>query len=127
MNINIEVDTSNASDLMFQAEDVEMVDDIVRLLMGDGSVAFITETPTIYESEEEEEEEEEVDLPQSDEEEEESSTGVHTDDVGMFAEEELEVFADPNDTETYTVEGRYNVEEDYDKDAATTVQRTKGF
>jgi len=113
MNINIEVDTSNASDLMFQAEDVEMVDDIVRLLMGDGSVAFITETPTIYESEEEEE----VDLPQSDEEEE-SSTGVPTEPVDMFAEEELEVYADPNDTETYAVEGTYNVEEDYDKDAA---------
>jgi len=92
---------------------VEMVDDIVRLLMGDGSVAFITETPTIYESEEEEE----VDLPQSDEEEE-SSTGVPTEPVDMFAEEELEVYADPNDTETYAVEGTYNVEEDYDKDAA---------
>jgi hypothetical protein len=38
MNINIEVDTGNASDLMFQAEDVGMVDDIVRLLMGDGNV-----------------------------------------------------------------------------------------
>jgi len=38
MNINIEVDTNNASDLMFEAEDVGMVDDIVRMLMGDGDV-----------------------------------------------------------------------------------------
>lgn len=44
MNINIEVDTNNASDLMFEAEDVGMVDDIVRLLMGDGNVVIVTET-----------------------------------------------------------------------------------
>ena len=36
MNINIEVDTNNISYLMSEAEDVGMVDDIVRLLMGDG-------------------------------------------------------------------------------------------
>ena len=44
MNINIEVDTSNASDLMFEAEDVGMVDDIVRLIMGEGDVVAVTET-----------------------------------------------------------------------------------
>lgn len=44
MNINIEVDTNNASVLMFEAEDVGMVDDIVRLLMGDGNVVIVTET-----------------------------------------------------------------------------------
>ena len=38
MNINIEVDTNNASDLMFEAEDVGMVDDIVELLLGDGNI-----------------------------------------------------------------------------------------
>ena len=38
MNINIEVDTNNASDLMFEAEDVGMVDDIVRMLMSEGNV-----------------------------------------------------------------------------------------
>jgi len=43
MNINIEVDTNNASDLMFEAEDVGMVDDIVRLLMGDGNVEPVIE------------------------------------------------------------------------------------
>jgi hypothetical protein len=38
MNINIEVDTNDASILMSGAEDAEMVDDIVRLLMGEGQV-----------------------------------------------------------------------------------------
>jgi|TARA_R110000824_G_scaffold78896_1_gene198868 hypothetical protein len=49
MNINIEMDTSNASDLMFEAEDVGMVDDIVRLVMGEGDVVAVTETeaPTL--------------------------------------------------------------------------------
>ena len=37
MNVNIEVDTNNASDLMLEAEDVGMVDDIVRFLIGDGN------------------------------------------------------------------------------------------
>ena len=36
MNVNIEVNTNNISYLMSEAEDVGMVDDIVRLLMGDG-------------------------------------------------------------------------------------------
>ena len=44
MNVNVEVDTSNASDLMFEAEDVGMVDDIVRLLMGDGNVRTVVES-----------------------------------------------------------------------------------
>ena len=39
MNVNIEVDTNNASDVMFMAEDVGMVDDIIRMLMGDGDVS----------------------------------------------------------------------------------------
>lgn len=49
MNINIEIDTNNASDLMFEAEDVGMVDDIVRLVMGEGDVVAVTETeaPTL--------------------------------------------------------------------------------
>ena len=47
MNINIEVDTNNASDLMFKAEGVGMVDDIVRLLMGDGNVVEVTETENV--------------------------------------------------------------------------------
>jgi hypothetical protein len=40
MNINIEVgvDKETPSDLMLQAEDVGMVDDIVKMLMGDGDV-----------------------------------------------------------------------------------------
>tara|TARA_R110000803_G_scaffold59489_1_gene118101 strand:+ start:846 stop:2354 length:1509 start_codon:yes stop_codon:yes gene_type:complete len=43
MNINIEVNTESASDLMFEAEDVGMVDDIVRLLMGEGNVEPVIE------------------------------------------------------------------------------------
>jgi flagellar biosynthesis/type III secretory pathway M-ring protein FliF/YscJ len=44
---------------MFNAEDVGMIDDIVRLLMGDGSIFVQTEVPTFYDDEEEEEEVEE--------------------------------------------------------------------
>jgi hypothetical protein len=36
MNVNIEVNTNDASELMFSAESVGMADDIVKLLMGDG-------------------------------------------------------------------------------------------
>ena len=42
MNINIEVNTESASDLMFKAEEVEMVDEIVKMLMGDGSIVDAT-------------------------------------------------------------------------------------
>ena len=38
MNVNIEVNTESASDLMFKAEEVGMVDDIVKMLMSDGDV-----------------------------------------------------------------------------------------
>ena len=38
MNVNIEIDTNNASDLMFEAEDVGMVDDIVNLVLGHGDL-----------------------------------------------------------------------------------------
>ena len=41
MNVNIEVDTNEASILMEGAESAEMVDDIVRLLMGEGQVIDI--------------------------------------------------------------------------------------
>ena len=58
MNMNIEVNTNNASDVMFNAEDVGMIDDIVRLLMGDGSIFVQTEVPTFYDGKEEEEVEE---------------------------------------------------------------------
>ena len=51
MNVNIEVDTNNASDLMFEAEDVGMVDDIVRLLMGDGDIVEPEEVLTFDEIE----------------------------------------------------------------------------
>jgi hypothetical protein len=46
MNMNIEIDTNNASNVMSEAEDVGMVDDIVRLLMGEGNVVAVTETET---------------------------------------------------------------------------------
>ena len=36
MNVNIEVNTNDASELMFSAESVGMADDIVKLLMSDG-------------------------------------------------------------------------------------------
>ena len=42
MNVNIEVGTNEASDVMFEAEDVGMVDDIVEMLMGDGDVTDST-------------------------------------------------------------------------------------
>lgn len=38
MNMNIEVDTNDISKVMSEAEDVGMVDDIVRMLMGEGNV-----------------------------------------------------------------------------------------
>ena len=38
MNVNVEVDTNKSSDVMFEAEYVGMVDDIVRMLMGDGDI-----------------------------------------------------------------------------------------
>jgi hypothetical protein len=49
MNINIEVGVNKEtpSDLMLQAEEVGMVDDIVRLLMGDGNVVEVTETENV--------------------------------------------------------------------------------
>jgi hypothetical protein len=42
MNVNIEVGTNEASNVMFEAEDVGMVDDIVEMLMGDGDVTDST-------------------------------------------------------------------------------------
>ena len=42
MNVNIEVGTNEASNVMFGAEDVGMVDDIVEMLMGDGDVTDST-------------------------------------------------------------------------------------
>ena len=42
MNVNIEVGTNEASDVMFEAEEVGMVDDIVKMLMGDGDVTDST-------------------------------------------------------------------------------------
>jgi hypothetical protein len=38
MNMNIEVDTNDISKVMSEAEDVGMVDDIVRMLMGEGNI-----------------------------------------------------------------------------------------
>tara|TARA_R110000787_G_scaffold78663_1_gene172023 strand:+ start:2275 stop:3711 length:1437 start_codon:yes stop_codon:yes gene_type:complete len=43
MNMNVEVDTNSASELMDSAESVGMVDDIVRMLMGDGNVEPVIE------------------------------------------------------------------------------------
>lgn len=48
MNVNIEVGTNEASDVMFEAEDVGMVDDIVELLMGDGDVTDSTPPEVEY-------------------------------------------------------------------------------
>ncbi len=49
MNMNIEVDTNDISIVMSKAEDVGMVDDIVKMLMGEGNVEL-----AVVEEEEEE-------------------------------------------------------------------------
>ena len=43
MNMNIGMDTLDSSNVMLEAEDVGMVDDIVRLLMGEGNVEPVAE------------------------------------------------------------------------------------
>ena len=51
MNVNIEVNTESASDLMFKAEEVGMVDDIVKMLMSDGDVTPSQPEPDIADGE----------------------------------------------------------------------------
>ena len=45
MNMNIEMDTIDSSNVMLEAEDVGMVDDIVRLLMSEGNVEPVVMEP----------------------------------------------------------------------------------
>jgi len=101
MNMNIEVNTNNASDVMFNAEDVGMIDDIVRLLMGDGSIFVQTEVPTFYEEGEVEEEVEENQGNNSETKEETpEQEGVEAQGTAVVVQEEESKFEKSEDSES---------------------------
>jgi hypothetical protein len=99
MNINIELDTNSASDLMFEAEDVGMVDDIVRLLMGEGNVVEVTKTENVLDITEAQEFEENQD----------SNSETKTTSPGQEGTEEMRS-AMPSTEETFKMENSQSSE-----------------